>query len=58
MAEAPPSLMIELRGITWNHTRGYLPMAATAQRFSEMHPGVSIHWEKRSSSWRSGSIFL
>ena len=40
--------MIELRGITWNHTRGYLPMVATAQRFSERHPGVIIHWEKRS----------
>ncbi|MBV9082193.1 MAG: extracellular solute-binding protein [Acidobacteriaceae bacterium] len=42
------SRMIELRGITWNHTRGYLPMVATAQRFSELHPNVSIHWEKRS----------
>lgn len=40
--------MIELRGITWNHTRGYLPMVATAQRFSELHPGVEIRWEKRS----------
>ncbi|MEO6848531.1 MAG: extracellular solute-binding protein [Chthoniobacterales bacterium] len=37
-----------LKGITWNHTRGYLPMAATAQRFSELHPDVQIHWEKRS----------
>ena len=40
--------MTELRGITWDHTRGYLPMVATAQRFSEMHPEVSIRWEKRS----------
>ncbi len=40
--------MTELRGITWDHTRGYLPMAATAQRFSEMHPDVVIRWEKRS----------
>ncbi len=40
--------MIELRGITWNHTRGFLPMVATAQRFSELHPDVTIHWEKRS----------
>lgn len=37
-----------LRGITWNHTRGYLPMVATSQRFSEMNPGVEIVWEKRS----------
>src|SRR5580658_7679477 len=40
--------MIELTGITWNHTRGYLPMVATAQRFSELHPDVSITWQKRS----------
>lgn len=40
--------MSELKGITWNHTRGYLPMVATAQRFSETHPDVEIRWEKRS----------
>ncbi len=39
---------VRLRGVTWNHTRGYLPMVATAQRFSEIHPGVEITWEKRS----------
>ncbi|WP_418262423.1 ABC transporter substrate-binding protein [Flavobacterium faecale] len=37
-----------LKGITWNHTRGLLPMVATAQRFSELHPGIEIQWEKRS----------
>jgi len=40
--------MIELTGITWNHTRGYLPMVATAQRFCELHPEIAIRWEKRS----------
>ncbi len=40
--------MTELTGITWNHTRGFLPMVATAQRFEETHAGVSIRWEKRS----------
>jgi multiple sugar transport system substrate-binding protein len=39
---------ITLKGITWNHSRGYLPMVATAQRFSELHPHVHITWEKRS----------
>lgn len=39
--------LIRLRGITWNHSRGYLPMVATAQRFSETHPGVEVVWEKR-----------
>lgn len=40
--------MTELTGITWNHTRGYLPMVATAQRFSELHSDISITWQKRS----------
>lgn len=40
--------MTSLRGITWNHSRGLTPLAATAQRFEELHPGVTIQWEKRS----------
>ncbi len=39
---------IHLRGIAWNHTRGYVPMVATAQRYHEMYPHVDIQWEKRS----------
>jgi multiple sugar transport system substrate-binding protein len=40
--------MCELIGITWNHTRGYLPMVATAQRFCELGSSISITWHKRS----------
>ena len=40
--------MKKLKGITWNHTRGLLPMVATAQRFSELNPDIEISWEKRS----------
>jgi multiple sugar transport system substrate-binding protein len=39
---------MKLKGITWNHTRGYLPMMATAQRYNELHPDVEIVWHKRS----------
>ena len=39
---------VRLRGNTWNHSRGFLPMVATAQRFSETHPGTEIVWKKRS----------
>ncbi len=39
---------VTLRGITWNHSRGYSPMAATAQRFHELHPDVEVVWQKRS----------
>lgn len=37
-----------LKGITWNHSRGYIPMIATAQRFMELNAGVQISWSKRS----------
>ena len=40
--------MKQLRGITWNHSRGFVPVIAAAQRFCELHPGVAITWEKRS----------
>ncbi len=37
-----------LRGMTWDHSRGFDPMVATSECFAETHPGVSITWEKRS----------
>jgi multiple sugar transport system substrate-binding protein len=39
--------MIELRGSTWDHTRGYDPLPATAEAYSVAHPDVHIVWEKR-----------
>jgi multiple sugar transport system substrate-binding protein len=42
------SAQTALRGMTWNHARGYAPMAATALAFSELHPEIQIHWEQRS----------
>lgn len=36
-----------LTGITWNHTRGVVPMIATAQRYSELHTDVEIEWSAR-----------
>jgi multiple sugar transport system substrate-binding protein len=40
--------VLSLGGITWGHTRGYLPMVATAQRYTELHPEVRIDWQIRS----------
>jgi multiple sugar transport system substrate-binding protein len=40
--------MITLQGITWNHTRGFVPNVATAQRFQELHPDIEIRWQTRS----------
>ena len=43
MAEA-----VTLRGITWDHSRGYDPMVATAQEFAKQYPNVTITWDRRS----------
>jgi multiple sugar transport system substrate-binding protein len=37
-----------LRGMTWKHDRGLAPLLATAGRFKEEHPEVTIGWESRS----------
>jgi multiple sugar transport system substrate-binding protein len=37
-----------LKGITWDHTRGFTSVVATAQRFHELHPDTDITWQKRS----------
>ena len=37
-----------LRGMTWDHARGYDPMVVTSELFAERNPGVRIVWEKRS----------
>src|SRR6266849_2432206 len=41
-------MTILLKGITWGHSRGFLPMVATAQRFHETHPEVRVEWDIRS----------
>ncbi len=38
---------IELKGITWGHSRGYTPLVACAQRYTELHPEIYITWKKR-----------
>jgi multiple sugar transport system substrate-binding protein len=38
---------IKLQGITWGHSRGFTPLAAYAQRFSEIYPDVELTWKKR-----------
>ncbi|MFY0628344.1 MAG: extracellular solute-binding protein [Reichenbachiella sp.] len=39
---------IILNGITWNHSRGFTSVVATAQRFQELNPNIEIRWQKRS----------
>ncbi|MEM6393674.1 MAG: ABC transporter substrate-binding protein [Planctomycetota bacterium] len=39
-----------LRGMTWDHPRGYDPMVAASERYTAEHPDVELVWEKRSLS--------
>ena len=38
---------VHLTGIAWDHSRALPPLVATAQRYEETHPGIRIHWQKR-----------
>jgi multiple sugar transport system substrate-binding protein len=40
--------VVNLRGMTWDHARGFEPMVATSSAYAATHPGVTITWEKRS----------
>src|SRR5699024_5553073 len=37
-----------LKGITWGHSRGIVPLQACSQRISELYPHIKIRWEQRS----------
>ncbi|MFZ0523958.1 MAG: extracellular solute-binding protein [Candidatus Acidiferrales bacterium] len=38
---------ISLRGLTWDHPRGYAPLIAGAAEYEKSHPGVAIQWDRR-----------
>lgn len=37
-----------LKGITWGHSRGIVPLQACSQRISELYPDIQIQWKQRS----------
>jgi len=39
--------MIELKGIAWDHPRGFDPMVETANLFQKTNPDIQIKWDKR-----------
>lgn len=39
--------MVHLKGITWDHPRGYAPLIATVSAYSQSHSDVEIVWEKQ-----------
>lgn len=41
-------MTVRLRGITWDHPRGYQPLAENVARFAAEHPGIEVEWSRRS----------
>jgi len=39
--------MIQLKGIAWDHPRGFDPMVETAKLFQKTNPEIEIKWDKR-----------
>ena len=39
--------MIQIKGIAWDHPRGFDPMVETAKVYQKKNPDVNITWEKR-----------
>lgn len=40
--------MIELKGIAWDHPRGYKPLRAASKEFSKLYSNIVINWDIRS----------
>ncbi len=36
-----------LKGLTWDHPRGYAPLLKGAPEYENSHPGVRIYWDRR-----------
>jgi multiple sugar transport system substrate-binding protein len=39
---------ITLKGLTWDHPRGYAPLLGGAPEYEKQNPGIKIHWDRRS----------
>ena len=38
---------ITLKGLTWDHPRGYAPLLGGAAEYEKEHPEIKIHWDRR-----------
>ncbi|MGH9746648.1 MAG: ABC transporter substrate-binding protein [Candidatus Acidiferrales bacterium] len=36
-----------LKGLTWDHPRGYSPLINAASEYEKLHPKIKIHWDRR-----------
>src|ERR1700720_483705 len=47
LGERAMTVGITLRGLTWDHPRGYAPLVGGAPEDEKQNPGVKIHWDRR-----------
>jgi len=40
-------LKLTLKGLTWDHPRGYAPLVAGAAEYEKQHPELAIQWDRR-----------
>jgi multiple sugar transport system substrate-binding protein len=40
-------MRITLKGLTWDHPRGFAPLAAGATEYRKENPGITIRWDRR-----------
>ena len=40
-------MAVKLKGLTWDHPRGYAPLIAGAREYQQSHPDVEISWDRR-----------
>jgi multiple sugar transport system substrate-binding protein len=40
-------LETKLKGLTWDHPRGYAPLIAGAREYRNLHPQIEITWDRR-----------
>jgi multiple sugar transport system substrate-binding protein len=38
---------ITLKGLTWDHPRGYAPLLGGISEYEKQHPEIAIHWDRR-----------
>jgi len=38
---------ITLKGLTWDHPRGYAPLLAGVAEYRQQNPGINIQWDRR-----------
>ena len=38
---------INLKGLTWDHPRGYAPLLGGIPEYEKQDPGITIHWDRR-----------